>query len=130
MRRKTSIATIVALLGVAFVRAQDDPISMLEGIGMANTASYSGVNNLSMAGGAHIVIKGLPPNDVAGGNVVKMESLYYDGTIMDNSISPDDEFNSNPLFGKLAFTTPSVMDLFAQDFDRFNGEFLINGYDP
>ena len=65
----------------------DDPIAILEGVGMQNTASYTGVSGLSMAGGAHIVIKGLPPNDVAGGNVVKLESLYYEGTIFDNSIS-------------------------------------------
>lgn len=47
------------------------------------------------------------------------------GTFFGKGLSRDDEFFSNPSEGKLAFTSPSVMDLFKADFSDFNGEGIL-----
>lgn len=39
----------------------------------------------------------------------------------------NNEFNSNAIQGRIAYTTPSVMELLNADIDAFNGEYLPNG---
>jgi hypothetical protein len=39
----------------------------------------------------------------------------------------NDEFNSNGKAGKIAYTAPSVMDIYNQPYENFNGDYLPNG---
>lgn len=41
-------------------------------------------------------------------------------------LSEDDAFNSQPMTGKLAYSMPSVMDLFGRPIESFNGQILPN----
>jgi len=47
--------------------------------------------------------------------------------LFNSFILASNEFNSNAMAGKIAYTTPSVMDLMNAPYDAFNGEYLPNG---
>ena len=103
----------------------------IKGIGYRENAKFIGRNKLSMMGGAKFMIRadgGL--NDQAGSNYIQYKSEQIEGMPdMHSALSHDDEFYSNPSEGKLAFTTPSVMELFNAEISDFNGSgFLPNGW--
>ena len=87
-----------------------------------------------MMGGAQLMIKaneGLDPD--VGRNTLQFRVDDYgdDFTLSGPGLNRDDEFFSNPSQGKLAFTAPSVMDLYGFPFDAFNGatDFPPDGHD-
>lgn len=79
---------------------------------------------MSMMGGAKLFTKsdGDGFGDNAGSNKVMYASDQVSGVERPFELSRDDQFYSAPAEGKLAFTTPSVMDIFgASDLAAFDG---------
>lgn len=95
----------------------------LLGIGHRGFDTYRGREHLSLMGGAKLLTRadgGL--NHEAGSNYLEYMTTQVTGMPnMNSQLSRDDEFYSMPSDGKLAFTSPSVMDLFNADIADFNG---------
>jgi hypothetical protein len=104
----------------------------IHGIGFREFDHWRGRESLSMMGGAKMMIRtdgGL--HDQAGSNYIKYSSWSQQVSLdLYSGLSRDDEFYSHPAEGKLAFTTPSVMELFnADSISDFNGAGLLdNGW--
>jgi hypothetical protein len=113
-RRWFADITIASLVAVA-ASAQDD--NNLLGVGLREFETFTGKNRLSMMGGAKLLIKadgGLHEN--AGNNMMRYTTSQVAGlNELYSNLSRDDEFFSAPSDGKLAFTTPSMKELFGED---------------
>lgn len=100
----------------------------LRGIDLQNTEEKSGEINVSMAGGAPIMVKGSGLSDESLTNKVLLSPSWIQGAeLVGPPLTENDQFNSAPAAGKLAFTAPSVMDLMGEPIESFNNEVLPNG---
>jgi len=95
-----------------------------------NTLNYG----LSLMGGAEIMVDGAGFDDTPQSNLVMFTShnTGYENLVLDAPLlKENDEFASNPNLGRLAFTTPSIAELFRKDFSFFNGQVTFpNGFNP
>ena len=92
-------------------------------MGQRGFDTFRGRQYLSMMGGAKLYTKaeGDGLGDEAGSNKVVYNTQVKGMPERQIALSRDDQFYSMPANGKLAFTTPSVMDLFEADLADFNG---------
>lgn len=100
-------------------------------MGQRGFDTFRGRHYLSMMGGAKLYTRadGDGFGNEAGSNKVVYNTQVQGMSERQIQLSGDDMFYSKPSEGKLAFTTPSVKDLFNADLDAFNGlATLPNGW--
>jgi len=87
-----------------------------------------------MAGGAQIFIHGFEMAQSPSANLIKLISTNIetlDLELAGTPLSDDDVFSSSSGAGRLAYTVPSVMELFNQPYDYFSGgAYPVNGFTP
>ena len=103
--------------------------STAEGLGYKDTSAFAGLSQLSMAGGAPILLSGLNFAGSSGANGWKFAPRWLDGVeVWGPPMDSDDEMNSNALSGRLAIVAPSAAELMNVDESLFDGEFLPSGW--
>jgi hypothetical protein len=112
----------LATVSIQTASAEVTPSSALTGIGLRNQTDFSGSVKSSMLGGAEIFVRGEGMADMATSNFPRyvfsgMSSLAMDG----DALTDNESFMSMPSQGKLAISTPSLLDLFGATWQQFDG---------
>ena len=112
---------------ISYARAEEPikyPGLKLEGIGYreqelqvakgTNFASEEpkGVNYVSFAGGTHIFIKGIGLNFDPEKNAVRFTSHEKQVSFLAPPLSEEDQFNSHPQLGSIAYRIPGIAEIF------------------
>lgn len=127
------LCAFLALI-MANVRAVDDEEEVhdyLRGIRYRNETTQGELGRVSMCGGLEFFIDGAGFDEQAHINTVLFRSLQTDDLqLAGPALDIDDEIQSAPPLGRLAYTMPSLPDLFGGvPMDTFNSHYLANNGD-
>ena len=102
-----------------------------KGIRYRNETTQGELSYASMAGGMEIFLDCAGFDEQAHINTVLFKSLQIaDLQLAGTPLDQDDEIQSAPALGRLAYTLPSLTDLFGGvPMDTFNSHFLANNGD-
>jgi hypothetical protein len=78
------------------------------------------VSTASFDGGTHIFIKGSGFDEDPQSNGIIFWSNQLNLDIVAPALTLDDQFNSHPLLGTLAYRLPSISDLFGMPKENFD----------
>ena len=107
------------LTGIGY---REQELQVAKGVNF-NSESATGVPQASFAGGTHIFIKCEFLGEMPEQNVIILYSQDLQLDIPAPMLSEDDQFNSNPAIGTIAYRLPSISELFGKpmaDFDHFD----------
>ena len=111
--------------------SEEEVHDYLKGIRYRNETANSSLNHASMVGGMEIFIDGAGFDESANINTVLFKSLQLtDVQLSGTPMDTDDEIQSAPALGRLAYTVPSLTDLWGGvSMDTFNQHYIANNGD-
>jgi len=113
------------MLVPAFTQEEELILNTLSGVGYQNDADMTGLSYLSMAGGAPMTIAGQDMASTPELNTIMFVPTWLENVVLYGpKLSSDNEFNSNAMAGRIAYSSPTPMELFNAPYDAFNGETL------
>jgi hypothetical protein len=129
---KLSMACLTAaILGPKPASAQGEVTEVLEslsGVRYLNETTVGPLDHVSMAGGLQLFIDGYGFDEEAHVNRVFIQSEENPDIVLPGPpLNIDDEIQSAPTSGRLAYTLPSLPELYAKPYEFFAAHYALSG---